>query len=60
MHLKILQAAFLSALVGPDVAQAAAQAAVRTLSEVHKTTRIKFQSFSRNMLLQGENDRYLG
>ncbi|XP_054817444.1 SWI/SNF complex subunit SWI3B [Prosopis cineraria] len=46
------QAAFLSALVGAEVAQAAARAAVRTLSEVYKTARIKYQSFPRNMLLQ--------
>ncbi|KAK4275034.1 hypothetical protein QN277_018177 [Acacia crassicarpa] len=46
------QAAFLSALVGADVAQASAQAAVKTLSEVYKAARIKYQSFPRNMLLQ--------
>nr|KYP64893.1 SWI/SNF complex subunit SWI3B [Cajanus cajan] len=46
------QAAFLSALAGPEVAQAAAQAALTTLSEVYKATRISYRSFPRNALLQ--------
>ncbi|XP_027356053.1 SWI/SNF complex subunit SWI3B [Abrus precatorius] len=46
------QAAFLSALAGSDVAQSAAQAALTTLSEVYKATRINYRSFPRNTLLQ--------
>ncbi|XP_014498604.1 SWI/SNF complex subunit SWI3B [Vigna radiata var. radiata] len=46
------QAAFLSALAGSEVAQAAAQAALTTLSEVYKATRINYRSFPRNTLLQ--------
>ncbi|KAK7310651.1 hypothetical protein RJT34_08277 [Clitoria ternatea] len=44
------QAAFLSALAGSDVAQAAAEAALTTLSEVYKSTRINYRSFPRNTL----------
>ncbi|KAL2346146.1 hypothetical protein Fmac_000146 [Flemingia macrophylla] len=46
------QAAFLSALAGPEVAQAAAQAALTTLSEAYKPTRISYRSFPKNTLLQ--------
>ncbi|RDX65063.1 SWI/SNF complex subunit SWI3B, partial [Mucuna pruriens] len=46
------QAAFLSALAGSEVAQAAAQAALTTLSEVYKATRINYRSFPRNTLVQ--------
>ncbi|KAK7409844.1 hypothetical protein VNO78_00202 [Psophocarpus tetragonolobus] len=46
------QAAFLSALAGSEVAQAAAQAALTTLSEAYKATRINYRSFPRNTLLQ--------
>ncbi|KAL5191854.1 SWI/SNF complex subunit SWI3B [Glycine soja] len=45
-------AAFLSALAGSEVAQAAAQAALTTLSEVYKATKINYRSFPRNTLLQ--------
>lgn len=51
----ILQAAFLSALAGPEVAQAAAQAALTTLSDVYKSTRINYRSLPKNTLQQGEN-----
>jgi len=53
---KLLQAAFLSALAGTEVAQAAAQAALTSLSNVYKSTRINYRSFPRNTLQQGEND----
>ncbi|KHN33769.1 SWI/SNF complex subunit SWI3B [Glycine soja] len=46
------QAAFLSALAGSEVAQAAAQAALTTLSEVYKATKINYRAFPRNTLLQ--------
>ncbi|KAK7351831.1 hypothetical protein VNO77_11557 [Canavalia gladiata] len=46
------QAAFLSALAGSDVAQVAAQAALTSLSEVCKSTRINYRSFPRNTLMQ--------
>ncbi|KAG4906501.1 hypothetical protein JHK86_054985 [Glycine max] len=46
-------AAFLSALAGLEVAQAAAQAALTTLSEVYKATKINYRAFPRNTLLQG-------
>ncbi|XP_058785581.1 SWI/SNF complex subunit SWI3B [Vicia villosa] len=39
------QAAFLSALAGTEVAQAAAQAALTSLSDVYKSTRINHRSF---------------
>lgn len=60
IYFKSLQAAFLSAFGGVEVAQAAAQAAVVTLSEVYRATRINYRSLPRNMLLQGENDKYHG
>ncbi|KAL5158568.1 SWI/SNF complex subunit SWI3B [Glycine soja] len=44
--------AFLSALAGLEVAQAAAQAALTTLSEVYKATKINYRAFPRNTLLQ--------
>jgi len=53
---KLLQAAFLSALAGTEVAQAAAQAALTSLSNVYKSNRINYRSFPRNTLQQGEND----
>ncbi|OIV97547.1 hypothetical protein TanjilG_12304 [Lupinus angustifolius] len=46
------QAAFLSALAGLEASQAAAQAAVTTLSDVYKATRVNHRSFPRNTLLQ--------
>jgi len=46
------QAAFLSALAGTEVAQAAAQAALTSLSNVYKSTRINYRSFPRNTLQQ--------
>ncbi|KAJ1427430.1 Winged helix-like DNA-binding domain superfamily [Sesbania bispinosa] len=46
------QAAFLSALAGSEVAQAAAQAALTTLSDVYKATRINYRSLPRNTLQQ--------
>ncbi|AES99827.1 putative transcription factor MYB/SANT family [Medicago truncatula] len=46
------QAAFLSALAGTEVAQAAAQAALTSLSIVYKSTRINYRSFPRNTLQQ--------
>ncbi|XP_057436813.1 SWI/SNF complex subunit SWI3B [Lotus japonicus] len=46
------QAAFLSALAGPEVAQAAAQAALTTLSDVYKSTRINYRSLPKNTLQQ--------
>lgn len=49
---KLLQAAFLSALAGTEVAQAAAQAALTSLSDVYKSSRINHRSFPK----QGEND----
>lgn len=54
-----MQAAFLSALAGPEVAQAAAQAALTTLSDVYKATRSNYRSLPRNTLQQGENDTIL-
>lgn len=59
LHLlfKFLQAAFLSALAGSEVAQAAAQAALTTLSEVYKGTRNNYRSLPRNTLQQGGNDK---
>jgi hypothetical protein len=53
---KLLQAAFLSALAGTEVAHAAAQAALTTLTDVYKSTRSNYRSFQRNALQQGEND----
>jgi len=46
-------------LAGSEVAQAAAQAALTTLSEVYKATRTNYRSFPRNTLLQGENDKLI-
>ncbi|RYR73241.1 hypothetical protein Ahy_A02g007587 [Arachis hypogaea] len=54
----LLQAAFLLALVGSEVAYFAAQATVATLSEAYKTTK-NHLSFPRNTSLQGENGEYL-
>ncbi|XLT26887.1 hypothetical protein HN873_058179 [Arachis hypogaea] len=48
------KAAFLSALVGSEVAYSAAQATVATLSEAYETTK-NHRSFPRNTSLQGEN-----
>ncbi|KAG4991587.1 hypothetical protein JHK87_025044 [Glycine soja] len=48
----MFEAAFLSALAGLEVAQAAAQAALTTLSEVYKATKINYRAFPRNTLLQ--------
>ncbi|RYR72073.1 hypothetical protein Ahy_A02g006269 [Arachis hypogaea] len=47
-------AAFLSALVGSEVAYSAAQATVAILSEAYKITK-NHRSFPRNTSLQGEN-----
>ncbi|RYR25598.1 hypothetical protein Ahy_B02g059413 [Arachis hypogaea] len=52
------KAAFLSALVGSEVAYSAAQATVATLSEAYETTK-NHRSFPRNTSLQGENGEYL-
>ncbi|KAI4336676.1 hypothetical protein L6164_015172 [Bauhinia variegata] len=46
------QAAFLSALAGVEVAQAAAQAAVTALPKVYNETRINYGSHSSNTMLQ--------
>ncbi|KAL9312499.1 hypothetical protein ACSQ67_017951 [Phaseolus vulgaris] len=54
------QAAFLSALAGSEVAQAAAQAALTTLSEVYKATRINYRSFPRNTMLQDASVAFNG
>ncbi|XLT00121.1 hypothetical protein HN51_049472 [Arachis hypogaea] len=54
----IWRAAFLSALVGSEVAYSAAQATVATLSEAYETTK-NHRSFPRNTSLQGENGVYL-
>ncbi|RYR00490.1 hypothetical protein Ahy_B07g088610 isoform D [Arachis hypogaea] len=48
----IWRAAFLSALVGSEVAYSAAQATVATLSEAYETTK-NHRSFPRNTSLQG-------
>ncbi|XLR13718.1 hypothetical protein S83_041656, partial [Arachis hypogaea] len=56
----IWRAAFLSALVGSEVAYSAAQATVTTLSEAYETTK-NHRSFPRNTSLQdnGHNGGYL-
>ncbi|XP_072065764.1 uncharacterized protein [Arachis hypogaea] len=54
----LLQAAFLSALVGSEVAYSAAQATVATLSEAYETTK-NHRSFPRNTSLQGSGNSWL-
>ncbi|CAJ2642769.1 SWI/SNF complex subunit SWI3B-like protein [Trifolium pratense] len=46
------QAAFLSALAGTEVAHAAAQAALTTLTDVYKSTRTNYRPFQKNALPQ--------
>ncbi|KAJ7967009.1 SWI/SNF complex subunit SWI3B [Quillaja saponaria] len=46
------QAAFLSAFASVEVVQAAAQAAVTTLSEVNRTSRASYRSLSKNTIVQ--------
>ncbi|XLR29592.1 hypothetical protein S83_057492 [Arachis hypogaea] len=50
------KAAFLSALVGSEVAYSAAQATVATLSEAYETTK-NHRSFPRNTSLQGNDGK---
>ncbi|XLS82605.1 hypothetical protein HN51_048436, partial [Arachis hypogaea] len=52
------KAAFLSALVGSEVAYSAAQATVATLSEAYETTK-NHRSFPRNTSLQGSGNSWL-
>ncbi|RYR00489.1 hypothetical protein Ahy_B07g088610 isoform B [Arachis hypogaea] len=54
----IWRAAFLSALVGSEVAYSAAQATVATLSEAYETTK-NHRSFPRNTSLQGNDGKML-